>query len=476
MVHAEVRMNKEVLSKFCTNQRLVLATVLFLAPYLTPFPAAAQSASELSQAVAQKEVELDLLTTQFHRQNNLSTIGKRRRQWVAAMANSAATEAGLIDATALFYKHSRHLNKSVQVETPDGPRTVVKGVQNKVPPDANAGQLYPQIIGQEINAFGNMFELSANAMFRRNCKRRALDPKTALQRAKSLTNDIDALLARRAVQLCEPTSPDNGFNQETKILLAVRSALVREFVRQYARARRELVWENTLELLDLTRNIIGATGNQTSVEAGYLHNKRLNGVGNMLSLISAVQITFRPYIAFAAARYTERKAMERASAELPGLEESQPMSAQQLREAIESLKSTRLAAAPSETPLLPVLSVEASLLKSQDQLNQDEERSWKSRAYLQMVRHSILGPTKIANEVLGTIVGFRNGSDSTKDNRLQATGALTYTIGQGANFLELWRSQIHDELENQKLKKSGRAPDQLLDDRIKTIEAQLRLH
>jgi hypothetical protein len=353
---------------------------------------------------------------------------------------------------------------------------VVKGVQNKVPPDANAGQLYPQIIGQEINAFGNMFELSANAMFRRKSRRQALDPKTALQHAKSLVSEIDVLLARRAARIGEPTSPDIGFNQETKILLAVRSALVREFVSQYARARRELVWENALELLDLTRNIIGATGNQTSVEAGYVHNKRLNGVGNMLSLISAAQITFRPYIAFAAARYTERKALERASRELPGVDESSRISAQQLKEAIESLKSARPGTAQSDTQLPAVLSVEANLLASQEQLNQDEEKSWKSRAYLQMVRHSILGPTKIANEVLGTIVGFRNGNDSTKDNRLQATGALTYTIGQGANFLELWRSEIHDELENQKLKKSGCSPEQLLDDRIKTIEAQLRLN
>jgi len=177
----------------------------------------------ISQQIIDKEVELDKLITNTHLKNEIITINKIRRQFLGAMINSVGTEAGLIDATQLFFSHTRFKN-------------------DKVSGGANAGQLYPQIIGQEINAASNLFELTNNVLYRLKAAKNHLDPKHSLQHVKQLINSIDAGLSRRSVlvnNLSEQNEMWASLSAEGKVLQDLRNALLSEYQRIYIRTRKE---------------------------------------------------------------------------------------------------------------------------------------------------------------------------------------------------------------------------------------------
>ena len=79
-----------------------------------------------------------------------------------------------------FSPHSNYINQQELTKTQNGFVIQTSGRENKVSGKANAGQLYPQIIGQEVDAAGDAFELTSNAIVRLRCIKKRLDPARSL--------------------------------------------------------------------------------------------------------------------------------------------------------------------------------------------------------------------------------------------------------------------------------------------------------
>jgi hypothetical protein len=110
-------------------------------------------------------------------------------------------------------------------------------------------------------------------------------------------------------------------------------------------------------------------------------------------------------------------------------------------------------------------------------LKEFERRKAKQTA-IRRYRETIYGPTKMAQSIIGLVVNFRRGSNSTSDNRLTADANLTYTSGQGLDITELTRERFADESELKRLQAAGMLPQQRLDDGLLKLEAaqtQLRM-
>jgi len=444
---------------------------------MTPNTVQAQTSSPvasridaLSQQIVRQEIELDRLVTSTHLKNDITTIEKRRRQFLWAVINSTATEAGLIDATALFFTHTRHVNKLVRESTPEGTRTIEKGFPNHVSPSAIAGTLYPQIIGQEINFGGDLFELTYNVIARSKLKKQQLDPKRALKRAKELTHELDATMEERQKLTAEASQHKEVYQAEGVVLKDIEMALLAEFARQYVNARREYAWQNALDTTDLTRNAVGAVGNQISVHAAYIHDNRLNGAGNILALLSAIGITTRPYIAWAIAHTDSHIAHRTIARELPSSTDG-GTPAEKLKMDENHLQDLLRAQAEEPSPRFSALNVEGTLLASPvEELDSRERKAKSKRVFDDMARSAIYGPTKAANSIIGVVVGYSRTADVTQHNRLSAAGNLTYTCGQGFNFCELWRERILDERHHHELYAEGKTGPQMLTARLKTLD------
>jgi hypothetical protein len=251
-------------------------------------------------------------------------------------------------------------------------------------------------------------------------------------------------------------------------------ALLAEFARHYVRSRGEFVWQNTLDGVDLSRNAVGAAGNQISVHAAYTRNAPLNGVGNILSLLAAVGITTRPYIAWAvrhADMHLARNALTRELPECTTVEETTILAKLEMDERhLRDVVGARLNE-QAPTPRFSVLTVEGSILTSQEQsLDKFEGDGKAGREFDDMVRSTAYGPTKLANTILGITTGYHKPVDTVWNNRRNGAGNLTYTCGQGYNFLELWRERIQDERHHTRLKAEGKLPEQVLSTRLLTLD------
>ena len=428
---------------------------------------ASAQADALSTEVIRGEIEFHHLITEMRLKNSIGTISKRRRQFLWSIGNSMPTEAGLIDAMQLFFSHSDYLNEFYRNKQDE---LQVRGVPNQVSGNANAGQLYPQIIGQEINGAGDAFELTKIQLMRARCIRTNIDPKRALLRAKKLLSRMDNALQARCACVNRLDAGSAEYQAEGAVLLDLRTMLLKHFRNAYIDARKEYAWQNSLETIGVARNAIGALGNQISVHAGYSHNSRLNGLGNLLSELAAIGIIMRPWVSLELSKldgYFARKQLNRLLPDdLIGWTVDTDLV--RLRQLLQQNKSTVMG------NRLDSINVEAQLITADLQDFEQQQSLDKARARMELLRNTVYGPTKMSNSLLGMIVGYDTHLNATEKNRLSASGSLTYVVGQGANLMEMWRERVVDELEEHKLEKQGKTREQILSSRIATLEALSR--
>ena len=406
--------------------------ILILSGAFFACPAEAYSNIEidkLSQQIIDDEIEMDKLITKTHLENRISDASDLRRQCLWPALNAAATESGLIDATQLFFSHSRY-RRQVQLNG------TVKKISRPVSGGANAAQLYPQIIGQEVCAGGDAFEIGVDLFHRMKAIKHNLDPENSLRRIKQIIIRIDEHLDRFSTLAKNFENEDQRLlYAEYKVLQDVRDALLSEYARVYVQARKDFAWQNSMNTLDLMRNVIGAIGNQINVQAGYTGNNHLNGLGCILSEVAAAGITTQPVFSLMSAKTNEILARRKVKRFLPTANKEWRSS---VHSDLVALKNT--ASAPtfaSRDIQLDKEIFETQLMDSQQALAEREGLFFDQTLKWQIYRNCLYGPTKITVETIGIINGYDSHLNATRKNQLSAAGNLTYTIGQGYNLIQL---------------------------------------
>lgn len=426
-----------------------LAVILLCAFLNTSEAFAVEQNSEyaLKREAVSKTLSIAKLCLEFQQANQLTDIKKRRRQFCYAVFNSVGTTGGLIAAIGIFGSQSVYeTGPNLKIDEKGKTKVEIKGQPNHIAGGANAAQLYPQVIAQEVNGVGNTFELTGNVLHRLKARKRRLDPSSALKTAQAEFAELDSAIAGlRAASLA----------QDADVLESIEGELKRKFRRIYISARKEFALHNSLEALDLARNSIGATGNQISIGAGYANNNRLNGLGAALSLGAAGLIVARPWLSEGVSKVNESLARRRVEKAFPKENESLERSVQH-----------------------SVTSSNAEVIKQLQSLIDDEivadkiaKEQSRKRTCLEMIRNTAYAPTKIVNSTLGIVANYSHGLDATERNRLGTAGAITYTAGQSLNFLELLRERIVDERAERKFRAEGLTTKQVCERHLKILDA-----
>jgi hypothetical protein len=408
----------------------------------------------LSDQILRDEIELHRLTIDFGVKNIVENMAKKRRQYVWDGGNSAATEAGLIDADHVFFGHSKYRTGIVAYKTP--PHFVLGRVSKEVPGSQNAGQFYPQIIGQEFNAAGNFYELVSNVGLRLHRHHQQLTPSQALTRARKLIGQIDMNIDSRKALLDASSglASSSDYRSESDALQVLRNSLVKEFGSTYVLRLREFFGLNTVEIVDLFRNTIGAIGNQFSVKAGYTGNHHLNGLGNVLADISAVTITIKPFVLRKVLAFEEKRAKKELSRTLGDVDDfSGDLNRLQQYRNIHFEKNSfarRQRAIDSEIQILT---------KSRDDEHKNESRQHKV-VRTETGRDLFTGPSKMVSSTMSVVAQYDShiNKNATERNRIAAAGNTTYTVGQAYNFKVLTQWYLAEEARNRQLKRLHDTP------------------
>lgn len=432
---------------FCGLRKFAAITLVFV--FLNGsdvFALEQPSGQTLKRETISNLLSVAKLCLEFQQACQLSDIKKRRRQFTYAAFNSAATSGGLVAAIGIFGSQSVYeTGPNLKIDEKGKATIEIKGQPNHIAGGANAAQLYPQVIAQEVNGVGNAFELSVNLLKRIKASREKRDPKSALGAVQSKFAEIDKSIAGlRAIALTD----------DANMLECVERELKEKFRRTYITARKEFAFQNSLEMLDFARNSIGATGNQISVGAGYANNNRLNGLGAALSLGAAGLIIARPWLSQGVSKVNECLARRRVAKVLGSEGPTQEAAA------------LRNASASDE-----VIGQLQSLIEEEKVADKIAEEQSSKRAHLELGRNTGYAPTKIVNSTLGVVANYSHGLDATERNRLGTAGAITYTAGQSMNFLELLRERVMDERSEKKLQAQELTTAQMSKTHLEVLDA-----
>ncbi|MDR3617536.1 MAG: hypothetical protein P4L53_28525 [Candidatus Obscuribacterales bacterium] len=410
----------------------------------------------MSNQILKDEIALHRLTIDFGVKNIVENIAKKRRQYIWDGGNSAATEAGLIVADHVFWGHSKYRSGLVAYQKP--PFFLLGRVSKEVPGSQNAGQFYPQIIGQEFNAAGNVYELAFNAGWRLHRHNQQITSSQALLRARILLDQIDRNISSRKALL----DSDGGlqaasdYASESEALQVLRNSLVKEFGSTYVLRLREFFGLNTVEIVDLFRNTIGAIGNQLSVRAGYTGNHHLNGLGNVLADISAVTITIKPFVLRKVLAFEEKRAKKELARKLGDVDD---FSAD--LERLQQYRKSHFEKASFARRQNAIDHEIQILTKSRDEEHKNETRQTRI-VRTETGRDLFTGPSKMVSSTLSVVAQYDShiNKNATERNRFAAAGNTTYTVGQAYNFAVLTSGYLAEEARYRRIKCLHDTPDE----------------
>jgi len=229
---------------------------------------------------------------------------------------------------------------------------------------------------------------------------------------------------------------------------------VKEFGSAYVLRLREFFGLNTVEIVDLFRNTVGAIGNQLSVRAGYTGNHHLNGLGNVLADISAMTITIKPFVLKKVLAFEEKRARRELSEKLGDVDafSSDLSRLQHYRNGHfeKTAFARRQNAIDREIQMLTM---------SRDDEHKSQARQDKT-VRTETGRDVFTGPTKVVSSTLSVVAQYDShiNKNATQRNRLAAAGNTTYSVGQAYNFEVLTRWYLTEEGRYRRLKRLHDTP------------------
>ena len=282
-----------------------IVAVLSIAASTLPSKAETQASNvdDLANSILIKEIELQKVVQLLHKFAATPIFNRTRRTWLWDMGNAVSTEGGLIGATALFFSHSHdRIENSTTTTVFDGAvRSQSKDVtvQNHAPGSQVTGTIIPQIAGQAQGASGSLYELGCDIAHSQKLRRKRLNGKAIHKRVMSLKRDIDNGLKQYEILVNSQTVTGINTNEtkaEIKVLGDIRDRTLNDFVRLESRSLEISVGRIVEDAAGFTRNTVGLVGNSINVAAMSNDNKRLNGDGAILNLVSASMISLRPFV------------------------------------------------------------------------------------------------------------------------------------------------------------------------------------
>ncbi|MGD9682176.1 MAG: hypothetical protein AB7W16_13405 [Candidatus Obscuribacterales bacterium] len=426
-----------------------------------------------SRKILLKDIELERFNIEYRKRASVQGRWRGPRYAVSQIGNNAATMAGLFAAVAVREPARKHpLERFYKSDGTTGYRDY------KIHPDDLQETFVPQMVGQLVGAYGSAVELGINKYHDRQARKLGLDHKSALAKAEAFKEEIELLFEERrkaVVQCSAHLSP-----AEVELLAAQEAVLAdlcdlsfHEFVRFYVSTRRFRAFQDSLYVLDISKNWVGAVGNLVAIVG--LDKKKPHYVGGagVCTLISGTLIAANPLISRGVGKITGALALRKAkhllnddgARDVDRLEADRNRLAGLLRELGEQSDVVE------QVVGIDAINHEHSRLCSKKyDLALRELRQGTRAATENVLTGAIVGGTKMTLGICAMVAGYSSFRRPLRANELLEDGSLVYGIGNAVGLADNTRIQLRNEYERFKNSRERLLPGQVLDDHLTQLD------
>lgn len=428
---------------------------------------------EISKAILLKDIEYERFNVHFRQQYARQGRWKGLRYFAYQESNAGALFSGLIASVAI---RARALSQGkLTVDKTLGPQIVYPPLSK----DSLIGSLIPQMVGQIIGAGGDGIELAINAVHGWQAQARGFDAKTAVARQSELEGQIIQLLQQRQ-ELIEESNYTSDVKQvlllEGKLLSDLNNITQAEFRYFYLSSHRLLAFQTALYLLDIGRNVTGAIGNGLGIISANEMNIRLAGTGSILTTISGGFIMAMPLLSRGVGKVDQMIQSKRLEQIFVRQALPDTSAFKTHREQLKQLLDRQSVKGSSDLGVIDkrmsIYQDEKFLNCSSLQLAYKEIQTGRTVAVQNVVSGELIGGTKVANGVLGTIAGYNYPNFPRANFPLVMDGGITYLSGTGMGLLDNIRLQVVAERDRYKLNKDRKLPSQVCADRLRYLDGE----
>lgn len=412
-----------------------------------------QDIKQITFKILLKEIELERFNIDYRKHANVQGRWRGPRYYLSQAGNNASTMAGLFDAVA--------------IREDDRPSRI-----------ALENSFVPQMVGQLVAASGSATELAVNKFHDRQAKKLGLDSKAALKKARRFKADIDALLEERARLIADGAGRISQQDlallaAEEKVLFSLTRLSLHEFVQFYAGTRRFRWFQDSLYVMDIAKNLVGATGNIVAIEGLKRGQPTFVGHAGVLVLTSGALIAANPVLSRGVGKMAG--ALSRRQCRDLLLDDCEQVKAS-LDNDLEVF-SRQLKQAQGETELaqeladiLAVHREQCNMIRLKSRQAERELRKGTRSATENVLAGLVVGSTKVTLGICALVAGYHHYDSPRRSNQLLQDGSLVYGIGNAIGLAESTRIQLRNEFERHKFKRERRLPGQIYEDNLETLD------
>lgn len=457
--------------------RAILLVALLALAQCSSLPVLAQavnSVEHFNREILLKEIELERYAIEFRKRNNVQGRWRGWRYFLSQEANAAATGAGLISQIG---ERQRIINvPNEMVLGSNGQVTYKSRPTNRAKLESG---LYPQMIGQIIGATGSGVELGINMYHGYQARKAGFSPKEGKAKALSLRNEIEALFAERkkAVLFANLSKEDLAIADAEEVVLRDLTEMgLDEYVNFHVGARRFRTFQDTLYIMDVAKNTLGAVGNLVNIVGFHENKPHYSGPGGLLTALSGLFIIGTPLVSRAAGKIVgdiNRRSLKSVS---DGQETRDIEKLEHHREHLVKLLESKPGFTGPQSCSAQTLAIlssyekQTALKRNQFDLATREIRSGTRAATENVLVGTMVGGSKISLGVGVAIAGFRYARNNHRGNSVAQPGTIAYAAGSFLTVEENLRMRILDEIQRAKLSKARQLPMQVLGDRLKALD------
>lgn len=451
-----------------------------------------QELTAKTKAILIKELDLERLNTKFRMASLYDDKWRGWRQFGYSMTNAGLTEAGLLTVMIERYKFLRQPPLiAVRGRGRNSGRIEIRRADRKpIDPDTLRASVILQMVGNWIGATGNVVELGVNfAKYRRN-KKAGMLASEVRQKVQEWLVEVDQLIDERNAFLETATgfTPEQMeiYRAEGLILRDIRDLALLQNERYYLAAKGFSAFQISVYLIDLVRNVTGATTGLINLYAIKKDNPYAGGTANLFTTISGAFVLAIPTCSRLASYMVQSMARRRLSADLKTAKSVGEVE-QKLIDVFEADLNnlTMLASrtgASGGTGLFSGMDRRIYAYAHQDvlydkqealmlrQIRQDLDTTLQSFAVA-----GVGGPTKITSGITGMIAGWRYPYQPVKAQKIAVAGNTTYVAGTATQMLLALREKTLQQMKEHQLRKQGQLPTQIRLERLRILDTMEKL-
>jgi hypothetical protein len=424
----------------------------------------------LTTEILHKEIDLERYYLNYRVIGTREPRTRQFRYYLLQVGSASCTLAANIVYTKLAAK-GLHSHGGGDFGLGDANRSAVKASSNSAVRNA----LRVGMIGSLLDGGSSALELGSNGWIAVSNMRRGFAPRAAVRAVAARVKEIDALMRARAevIQRHDELRNNEVYQAETEVLKGLRDWCLSEFGDIYAEVKSTQSSVNLYYLLDIIscgvyladyvlffRSL--GPGHATAAGSGLTTAY----VGDAITMADVPISTISGRVLY---KYWRNRLKKRLNEPLVDTEKETMAAVKRIEQAIASRDGTSLDAPSAVEARVAAYALWATRYDKAIESGLEQERREEKVALQGEISGPLIGGTYLAQDILAAEAYYHLPNNNQAGSSLALAGAITSAAGATSSLaLTNWYF-FSDLAHRRKLRKRNQLPEQLMAQRLKTL-------